>query len=89
MLPGADAAVGYDLGDDRGRLGLVLGDDADRVVKPFPSGLCWDRTSDLGINMNPGYGDSPMWKLARPAQTSGRGESSSRIASVAANTSEA
>jgi UDP-glucuronate 4-epimerase len=31
VLDDGDAVVGYDLGDDRGRLELVLGDDADRV----------------------------------------------------------
>lgn len=31
-LADGDVVVGYDLGDDRGRLDLVLGDDADRVV---------------------------------------------------------
>jgi nucleoside-diphosphate-sugar epimerase len=31
VLDDGDAVIGYDLGDDRGRLDLVLGDDADRV----------------------------------------------------------
>lgn len=31
VLDDGDSVVGYDLGDDRGRLELVLGDDADRV----------------------------------------------------------
>ena len=31
ILDDGDAVVGYDLGDDRGRLQLVLGDDADQV----------------------------------------------------------